>query len=121
MKPSEAPLRRLHQAGVAADFFTAEATVEIPGAGDFGHLQGREQISEALRGARLGLNQLQVETRDAQLTLAPSKIEAVMNLTAIGHVNGERNAQIHLLRMNWSKTNAQWRISRIVSVQPFSP
>ncbi|MBM3824161.1 MAG: hypothetical protein FJ404_14955 [Verrucomicrobia bacterium] len=119
LMPSEAPLKRLHQSGTAAECFTLEATVEVQGAGEAGSMQGRGQISEGIRAARMTLQQLELDVRETEIVVDPSSDSAEMKLTVRARVNADPSVALHFLRLQWIKTNSTWLIHRVASSSPF--
>ncbi len=107
-------------ASALAEFFTpdVEATVEVPGS--LHTFNGRDELMEAVMGARKAVRSLTVELPDIKVTVAPDKSSAVVYLTAKGKVPGEKDYFLQELRMRLTKVKRDWLINRVETVKTLS-
>ena len=93
-----------------------EISVEAPGYPPQS-VNGSAELFQALMLARTRLSSLQVEFLDPNISLAPNKESAVVDLTARGRSPGEREMQVMELNFTMRKVGSQWLIRKIETVK----
>jgi len=81
---------------------------------------GRAELFQALMLARSRLASLQVTFLDVNISLAPNKESAVVDLTARGRSASERDTQVMELKFTMRKVGSQWLIRKIETVKTLS-
>lgn len=97
----------------------AEITFEAPGRGQQS-LRGREDIRQAALGAQSALPSLKVEFLDVNVTVAPDKQSAVVDLTARGRTGGDPGAFVQEMKFTFQKIDGKWLIVRVETVKTLS-
>ena len=83
-------------------------------------VNGPAELFQALMLARTRLPSLQVEFLDPNISLAPNKESAVVDLTARGRSPGERDIQVMELKFTLQKVGGHWLIRKIETVKTLS-
>ncbi|MCX8091532.1 MAG: hypothetical protein N3I86_11510 [Verrucomicrobiae bacterium] len=97
----------------------AEITFDAPGRG-VQSLRGREDIRQAALSAQSALSSVTVDFLDVNVTLAPDKQSAVVDLTARGRVGSERGAFVQEMKFTFPKIDGKWLIVRVETVRTLS-
>jgi len=119
--PGESDLARLAGARNLAGFFSTniEVNLDVPGRVQY-HLMGRDEISEAAFAASKTVGGLKVKFPDVNVTVAPDKQSASVDLTVEAHVSGERDPIVQEMKFTLQKTDGQWLITRVETVRTLS-
>ena len=104
------------------DFFTPDVRVAIDVPGAQHNITGRDELLQAALLARQQYPSLKIDFPDMQVTLAPDKESATVNLTARGKARGQKGSELYVeeLRLSLVKVKRDWLISEIVSVRTLS-
>ena len=115
---NESDLTRLAAARSVAGFFSTNVEVNIDVPGRVRHnLIGREEITQAALVARSGTGSLKVKFPDINVTVAPDKQSAVVDLTVQANVSGEHDPIVQEMKFTLQKTDGEWLITRIETVR----
>jgi hypothetical protein len=117
---NEGPLAKAWNASLLADFFTPDVQVRVEVPGSWHTITGRDDLLRAALGVRSTLPALTIEFPDIKVKVAPDRASAVVNLTAIGKVPGDRDFQLQELRMRLIKVKRVWLIHHIETVRTLS-
>ncbi len=117
-KPTEGELARLSNSKMLADFFTSDTAilVDIPGEANF-RLRGRQDLFQAILGARSMASGLQVELLDITVQVAPDKTSANIETTGKVTVPGRKDFSVQELRFEFQKLDGDWLIRRVETVK----
>jgi hypothetical protein len=118
---NEGPMVRAAKIARILSLFSldAEITFDAPGRGVH-TLRGREDIRQAALGAQSVLPSLKVEFLDVNVTLAPDRQSAVVDLTARGRTGAEPGAFVQDMKFTFQKLNDRWLIVRVETVKTLS-
>jgi hypothetical protein len=107
-------------ASMLGEFFTpdVQVTVDVPGTQHT--INGRDELLQAAVGARSEGGSLSIEFPDVKITLAADKATAVVNITAIGKVEGQRDFYVQELKLRMTKVKRDWFINQIETVKTLS-
>jgi hypothetical protein len=83
-------------------------------------LSGRAELSQGLMLARTRLASLQVTFLDINISVAPSKESAEVDLTARGRSAAERDNQVMELKFTMRRVGGKWLIRKIETVKTLS-
>ena len=118
---SEGTLAKVYHAQKAADYFTTNAVLsaEVPGYGAQ-TVEGRDTLQQYLLVSRQQLTRLKIEFVGLNVTLAPDKQTAVVNLTA--KVSTSKSGDFNPQELNFMlrKEDGQWLIYRVETVNTLS-
>jgi hypothetical protein len=117
----ESDLARLAAAQKLAGFFTTnvEADFNVPGRVQH-QLLGRDEIKQAAFGARSTLRGLKVTLPDINVTVAPDKQSAVVDLTVEANIAGEHDTIVQEMKFTLQQTDGEWLITRVETVRTLS-
>jgi len=117
---NEGLLAKAWNASALGEFFTpdVQVTVEVPGTQHT--ISGQDDLLQAAAGARSAVDSLTVEFPDIDVTVAPDRNSAVVNLTAKGKVAGQRDIYVQELRMRLIKIKRDWLIDQVQTVKTLS-
>jgi hypothetical protein len=118
----ESDLARLAAARSVAGFFSTnvELAVELPELGQRNSVD-REEITQAALMARSRTGGgVQVKFPDINITVAPDKQSAVVDLTVEANVSGEHNPFVQQMKFTLQKTDGRWLITRVETVHTLS-
>ena len=117
----EGQLAKALNAQKAAGYFTddTEIVVELSGYGSM-KINGRNDLSQAFLAARSQLPTVEVSSCDMNVTLAPNKQAAVVNLTAKGRVPSNRDLQVMELKVSLKLVDGKWLIRKVETVKTLS-
>ena len=96
-----------------------EISVEVPGYPPQS-LTGSAELFQALMLARTRLASLQVTFLDLNISVAPNKESAVVDLTARGRSAADRDMQVMELKFTMRKVGGKWLIRKIETVKTLS-
>ena len=119
VRPGDSTLIRLGGSNKLVQSVTADVVLNLSDTGTyFSSIQGRDQLRETLMAARASVQQVEIEFVDVTVGVAPDRLSANALLTVIVHLNGERNSNVMEVRMDLSKVEGDWLISRVETVKP---
>ena len=70
--------------------------------------------------ARSRAGGLRVKFPDINITVAPDKQSAVVDLTVEANISGEHNSIVREMKFTLQKTDGQWLITRVETVRTLS-
>jgi hypothetical protein len=116
----EGLLTKALNASALGEFFTldVQVTVDVPGTQHT--LSGRDELLQAAVGARSEVSSLKIEFPDIKVTVAPDKTTAVVNVTALGKVSGQKDFYLQELRVRMIRSKRDWLINQIETVKTLS-
>jgi hypothetical protein len=119
--PDESDLMRLAAAHNVAGFFSTnvDLKVELPQLSRRSSLD-REEITQAVLIARSRTGGLQVKFPDVNVTMAPDRRSAVVNLTVTATVGGEPESIVQEMKFTVRKIDGKWLIVRVETVRTLS-
>jgi hypothetical protein len=118
---NEGDLTRLAAARSVAGFFSTnvELNVALPEL-DRHNSVDREEITQAALFARSKAGGLKVKFPDINITVAPGRQSAEVDLTVIATVTGERDSFVQEMKFTLHKIDGQWLITRVETVRTLS-
>jgi hypothetical protein len=116
----EGLLAKAWNASALVEYFTVdvEITLDVPGLQHT--INGRDELMQAVAGARSEARGLTVTFPDIQIAVAPDGQSAVVNLTAEGNVSGEKDRYLAELRLRMIRIERDWRIRQVETVRTLS-
>ena len=78
---------------------------------------GRDEIMQAIAGARASLDGLKVEFPDVNVTVAPDKQSAVADLTVKAQTDGDKDFIWQEMKFTFQKIGGDWLITRVETVR----
>ena len=119
--PDEGNLARLAAARRVAGFFSTnvELNVELPELGRRSSMD-REEITQLALLANSRAGGLQVKFPDLNITVAPGKRSAMVDLTVTATVAGEPDSIVQEMKFTLHKIAGQWLITRVETVRTLS-
>jgi hypothetical protein len=119
--PNESDLIRLAAARNVAGFFATnvELKVALPELGQRNSIE-REEISQLAYAVRTRAGGLQVTFPDINITVAPGKQSAEVNLTVEANASGWRERLLQEMKFTLRRVDGQWLITRIETIQTLS-
>lgn len=96
-----------------------EITVDVPGHSQQ-TIHGRDEVLQAGMAARGLAGSLKVEFLDINVSLAPDKMSAVVDLTAKGRAGSERDLLVQELKLTMKKVKQDWLIFQVETVKTLS-
>jgi hypothetical protein len=119
--PGEGNLAKLAAADKLAGFFATNVEVNIDVRGHLDHnFVGRDEIQQAALGARENLSSLKITFPDLNVTVAPDKHSAVVDVTIVANAAGQSDSFVQQMKFTFQKTEDGWLISRVESVRTLS-
>lgn len=116
----ESLLAKAWNASALAEYFTVdvEITLDVPGMQHT--INGREELVQAIAGARTEARGLTVKFPDIKVVVAPDGLSAVVNLTAEGEVSAPKELYIAELKLRMIRIKRDWRIQQVETVKTLS-
>jgi hypothetical protein len=116
----ESLLAKAWNASTLAEYFTVdvEITLEVPGMQHT--INGRDELVQAVAGARTEARGLTVTFPDIKVVVAPDGQSAVVNLTAQGEVSAPKELYIAELKLRMIRIKRDWRIQQVETVRTLS-
>lgn len=120
---NEGPLAKGFNSQKLAGYFTpdVEISVDVPG---FQRVKfsGQDELLKAALGLRSSqlLSSLKVDLLDINITFAPGKTSAIVNLTLKVQVNGEREFTPQEMKFTMKKVKGEWLIRAAETVKTLS-
>jgi SnoaL-like domain len=114
-------LIKIAEAQNVPGFFSSnvEVNITIPGH-EQQSMTGRDEIRTAALASRQAATDLDVKFPDVNVTVAPDRNSATADVTMDATISGEHDAIIQELNITFQKTDGQWLISRVETVQAVS-
>lgn len=102
-------------------FFSSnvEVNITIPGH-EQQQMAGREEVRTAAIASRTAATDLDVKFPDVNVTVAPDKSSATADVTVDATVSGERDSIVQELKITFQKTDGDWLINKVETVQNVS-
>ncbi len=118
---NEGQIAKVANTSKLASFFTPdiEISVDVPG-GPRQKLSGQDELLKAAMAVRTYLSSLRVELLDINITFAPGKESAVVNLTLKVQVNGEKDFIPQEMKFTLKKIKGEWLIREAETVRTLS-
>ncbi len=118
---NEGNLARLTAAQNLAGFFATNVEININVPGRIQHnFLGRDEIKEAVLGARSTLGGLKVQFPDINITVTPDKQSAVADLTVEARVSGEQDLIVQEMKFTLQKIDGEWLVTHVETVRTLS-
>ena len=115
---NENPLIIANRAGNLMALFATNVEVQLDVPGRTDHtFQGRDELMQALAGARASASSLRVEFIDVTVTVAPDKRSATASLTVHAKVGGEKDDFLQPMRFTLEKSGHDWLILRVETLR----
>ena len=93
-----------------------EVTVEVSGHGER-HFDGRDELMQAVAGARSATRSLAVEFIDVNVTVAPDKRSATASLTVRARAGDEKEDFLQPVRFTLERSGRDWLIRRVETLR----
>jgi hypothetical protein len=113
-------LARLSYANRLTDYFTPDATIRLEGLGpEVPVINGRTELLEAALAARSNLHEADFALADLEVKFPKEKPGKTAQVYAVivGHLNGRTNRFGQAFKMSLVKTNGQWLITQMHTVE----
>jgi hypothetical protein len=116
----EGLLAKAWNASKLAEYFTVdvEITLDVPGLQHT--INGRDELVQAIAGARSEGRGVTVMFPDIKIVVAPDGQSAVVNLTAEGKVSAPKELYIAELKLRMIRIKRNWRIQQLETVKTLS-
>lgn len=119
--PSDGAFSKLSYAHNLAGFCTTNVEITVNGPGHEEHsLNGWGELLHTAAAVRATWRGLDAKFVDINISLAPDKQSATVNLTAEAKVAGEQSLDAQELKFTLQKVDGKWLIRRIETVKTFS-
>jgi hypothetical protein len=116
--PNEGALAKLSNTQKLTGFCTGDVEVAIDVPGRVRQtLNGRDELMQAIMGARSTLSAMKVEFLDIGVTMGDDKESAVARLTAKADLPGEKIPEVQELKIIFQKVGRDWLIHRAETVK----
>ena len=111
---NEGPLAKLNNPQKLLSHFASDVQVTINVAGGREiNLTSREELQQAIMGARAQASSLRVEFHDVQVQVLASKTDATALLTVRADVVETGEPFIERMRLRFSKRDGDWLVSKV--------
>jgi len=121
IRPDQGLLSRGASIQELANHFDSKVEITVNWRGRSEHsLAGRDEIIQAAKLAHTQFKSLEFEFLDVNVTLAPDKQSATVNLTAKVTSDDEKDFQVQELKITLKKVNGDWLIFQIETVRTLS-
>ena len=118
LQTSDKLLTRAAKARKVPEFFDRDAVINVSAvAPEFQNIAGRDQISELALGAQAQVQQLEVKFLDITIDQLVRRQSAVVNLTVVVDLNGEKNVVVQELRIALKNVEKEWLITQIETIK----
>lgn len=116
--PGEGDIARLSNVSQLAGFFTPDIVIRFEGTRpELQNLSGRDTLRQILLMARTNLQRMNVRFPDVVVTVDPDGRTASVNLTVIADVNADKDAILTELKMDLTKADGSWLVSRVETLK----
>lgn len=111
---NEGPLAKLSNSQKLLSYFASDiqVTINAPGRREI-NLTGREELQQAVMGARAQAASLRVEFHEVQVQVLASKTDATALVTVKADVAEASEPFIERMRMRFSKRDGDWLVSKV--------
>jgi hypothetical protein len=116
----EGLLAKAWNASALGEFFTLDVQITIDVSGTQHTINGRDELMQAVVGARSEGGSLSIEFPDIKVDVAPDGNSAVVNLTAKAKVSRPQETYFQELRVRMTRTKRDWLINQIETVKTLS-
>jgi len=116
--PNENPLTLAGKVESLTDMFATnvEVDVEVPNRGNQ-VIEGRDELMQAVAGARAATGSLTVEFIDVNVTVAADKQSATASLVVRARAAGEKDDVLQPLKFFLQKSGRDWLIRRVETLR----
>jgi len=116
--PNEGALAKLSNTQKLTGFCTGDVEIALDVSGRVRQtLNGRDELTQAIMGARSTLSALKVEFLDIGVVVGDDKESAVARLTAKADLPGEKIPEVQELKVTFQKVGRDWLIHRAETVK----
>jgi len=116
--PNEGPLAKLGNSQKLVGFCATDIEIAIdPPGRSTQTFKGRDELMQAIMGARTMLSALKVQFVDIRVALEEDKQSAVARLTAKVDLPGENVPEVQELKIIFQKVGRDWLITRAETVK----
>jgi hypothetical protein len=114
----EGTIARIANVEEVADLFDREVeiVVDTP-AHSQQHVTGRDELRQNALGVRMALTGLTVKFLDLNVSIAPDRTNATVQLTGEARVPGDRDLFVQELKFELRKVEGKWLIVRVATVR----
>lgn len=116
--PGEGNIARLANVNQLAGFFTQDISIRFEGPRpELQDLSGRDTLRQLLLVARANLQRMSVRFPDIVVAVDPDGRAARVDLTVVADVNAEKDVILQELKLDWTKADGTWRVSRVETLK----
>jgi hypothetical protein len=117
-KPGEGDLARLANVSQLTGFFTSDISMRFEGTRpELQNLSGRDTLRQLFFVARSNLQRMSVRFPDIMVTVNPDGRAAVADLTMVADVNADKDVILQELKLDLTKEDGTWRVSRVETIK----
>ena len=116
--PGEGDLARLANVSQLVTFFTQDISIRFEGIRpELQNLSGRDTLRQMLLMARSNLQRMSVRFPDIVVAVDPDGRAARVSLTVVADVNAEKEAILQELKLDLTRAEGSWRVSRVETLK----
>jgi len=116
--PGEGDLTRLANVSQLAGFFTQDISMRFEGTRpELQNLSGRDTLRQMLLMARSNLQRMSVRFPDIIVAVDPDGAAAKVDCTVVADVNAEKGVILQELKLDFTKADGSWRVSRVETLK----
>jgi phage terminase large subunit-like protein len=116
--PGEGDLTRLANVSQLAGFFTQDISMRFEGTRpELQNLSGRDTLRQMLLMARANLQRMSVRFPDIVVAVDPDRRTAKVDLTVVADVNADKEVILQELKLDLTRADGSWRISRVETLK----
>lgn len=116
----EGLLAKAWNASALGEFFTLDVQIAIDVPGTQHTINGRDELMQAVVGARSEGGSLSIEFPDIKVAVSPDGNSAVVNLTAKAKVSRPQETYFQELRVRMTRIKRDWLINQVETVKTLS-
>ncbi len=117
-KPGEGDLARLANVSQLTAFFTPDISMRFEGTRpELQNLSGRDTLRQLFMVARANLQRMSVRFPDMIVTVNPDGRAAMVDLTMVADVNADKDVILQELKLDMTKEDGTWRVSRVETIK----
>ena len=116
----EGLLAKALNASALGEFFTLDVQITIDVPGTQHAINGRDELMQAVVGARSQGGSLSIEFPDIKVAVSPDGNSAVVNLTAKAKVSRPQETYFQELRVRMTRVKRDWLINQVETVKTIS-
>jgi hypothetical protein len=117
---SEGLIAKAWNASALGEFLTPDVQIALDVPGAQHTFSGRDEVMQAVVGARSQGGSLSVGFPDMRVNVAPDKSSAIVYLTAKGKVSGQKDIYLMELRLRMTRIKRDWFIEQVETVKTLS-